>query len=299
MAIIEKVKVYSDGSHYIGIKKKGRPAKKKSKVNENIVIVNNEPVDLKEKYNELSKKYSDKKKSVKKAEIEKEMRKFFKSEKSTKKFVENNMERELRNKIVRKTRLSRKLNNQEFNYFCTFTYDSSKFTEEGFKKSFSNCLKHLVKRKGYKYVGVWERSPENNRLHFHGIFYIPEGQMIGELFEKKDFDTKSKKMQTTIQNTHFNKRFGRSDFKELFDKEDVRRSLKYISKYLEKSGEKLVFSKNIPAYFIVDILEEDIICPYGEDESKFILQDKFLCIQDGVVLGTVSKEIISQLPKCN
>ena len=110
-------------------------------------MINNEPVDLKEKYNELSKKYSDKKKSVKKAEIEKEMRKFFKSEKSTKKFVEDNMERELRNKIVRKTRLSRKLNNQEFNYFCTFTYDSSKFTEEGFKKSFSNCLKHLVKRK--------------------------------------------------------------------------------------------------------------------------------------------------------
>lgn len=41
----------------------------------------------------------------------------------------------------------------------------------------------MCHRKGWKYVGVWERSPEKQRLHFHGIFYIPEGTMPGMLLE--------------------------------------------------------------------------------------------------------------------
>ena len=45
-------------------------------------------------------------------------------------------------------------------------------------KSLKNCLKHLSNRKGWKYIGVFERSPEKKRLHFHGIFHIPENAMI-------------------------------------------------------------------------------------------------------------------------
>ena len=57
-------------------------------------------------------------------------------------------------------------------------------------------------RKGWKYIGVWERSA-SERLHFHGIFYIPENAMIGELKQVSDYSTKQHRMQTTYQNTHF------------------------------------------------------------------------------------------------
>ena len=33
------------------------------------------------------------------------------------------------------------------------------------------------------FLGVWERYYENKRLHFHGIFYISEGTMPGELIK--------------------------------------------------------------------------------------------------------------------
>ena len=42
--------------------------------------------------------------------------------------------------------------------------------------------------------------------------------MKGELIEVKDYSTKAHRMQITTQNTYFNKRFGRSDFKEIDEK---------------------------------------------------------------------------------
>ena len=56
---------------------------------------------------------------------------------------------------------------------------------------------------------VWEKGDENGRLHFHAIIRIPEGKMIGELFEKRYYDVVNHKMQTTTQNTYFNERFGK------------------------------------------------------------------------------------------
>ena len=56
-------------------------------------------------------------------------------------------------------------------YLATFTYDSKKHTEESFKKGLRSCLSTFAKRRGWKYMGVWERSPQKQRLHFHGIFY--------------------------------------------------------------------------------------------------------------------------------
>lgn len=94
-------------------------------------------------------------------------------------FIAQHTERKKINAIRRKSRLSKKVHLQEWNYFCTFTYDDKKHTEETFRKSLRNTLKHLVNRKGWKHIGVWERSPEKQRLHFHGIFYIPQGGMVG------------------------------------------------------------------------------------------------------------------------
>ena len=139
-------------------------------------------------------------------------------------------------------------------------------------------MQHFSSRKGWLYIGVWERAPETKRLHFHGIFYIPEGTLPGRNEEVRDFDTRSRKMRTTYQNDFFG-------------------AIRYLTKYLEKTGEKLVYSRGLYRYFVTDVMDEDIICPYGENEKKFIISDKFSCWGDGEYLGAVSPEVIARLPK--
>lgn len=55
------------------------------------------------------------------------------------------------------------------------------------------------------------------KQYFHGLFNIPENSMLGTLNIVKDYDTISHKMQTSIQSSYFNERFGRSDFKEIYE----------------------------------------------------------------------------------
>jgi hypothetical protein len=146
---------------------------------------------------------------------------------------------------------------------------------------------------------VWERSPEKQRLHFHGIFYIPDGMMIGELTEVNDYSTKTHRRQTTFQNSHFLKLFGRNYFKEIVSEYDVRQSVRYLVKYIEKSGEKLIYGGKLPTYFVSDVLDEDLLCPYGIEDKKWILSDHFTCIDQGEIIGEVSSKVIGQMPKAN
>ena len=197
-------------------------------------------------------------------------------------------------------RLSKKVNLQrEWNFFCTFTFSDTLHTEESFRKSLRNTFKHLVARKGWKHVGVWERGGETGRLHFHGIFYIPPGGMVGEIVETKDYSTKDHRMQTAHQNTYFLERYGRNDFQALGSPMEVQHSLGYLMKYIEKSGERLVYGGDLPTYFVSDIMDEDIVCPFGIDDRKAILADDFTCLVDGEVMGTVSPEVIAKMPKTN
>lgn len=236
-------------------------------------------------------------KRERKAFIVEQLKSEFNSPEQSKQYVEQQTERKKTNAIKRRVRLFRKVHLQEWNYFVTFTYDGNKLDENTFKRKLMNTLKHLVSRKGWKYIGVWERSPEKNRLHFHGIFYIPE--MIGELKAVTDYDTVSHRKQTTYQNTHFLKQFGRNDFKALMPY-DIDRSVRYILKYIEKSGERLCYGGKLPTYFVSSILDDDVLCPYGIADKKLLLFDDFTCIDyDGVVIGKASPEVIKQMPKSN
>lgn len=209
------------------------------------------------------------------------------------------MERITRNKIVRKTRLARKINLNEWNWFCTFTYASDKHTEKGFRKHLSGVLKRMVYRKGWRYIGVWERGGETNRLHFHGIFYIPENGMPGTLEARTDYSFNKRKRQIIMQNTYFKDKFGRNDFNELHARYEIADSAKYLMKYMEKSGEKLIYSRNIPTYFKSDIMEEDVLCTIGQEDRKLLLADDFNCWDEGCLVGTVCHEVIDQMPKAN
>lgn len=256
-------------------------------------------ITRKELFDELYQKYLNKPRRIKLELITKEMLPYFKTEELSKIYVNENIERKLRNLIARRIRLTRKANLQEFNYFVTFTYDGKLHTEDSFRKGLKNCLRHLVERKQWKYIGVWERSPEKQRLHFHGIFYIPEGTMPGMLLDVNDYNFNTHNRQITHQNTYFNERFGRSDFELIDDMDKMGDALAYIMKYIEKSGEKIVYSKGLPQFFISDVMDEDIICFTGLEDKKLLLSDDFTCWDEGCYVGKVSKAVIAQLRKCN
>lgn len=285
-----RTKVYFDGSHYIGIPHTTQPHKKRK----------NKPKEKdirEEKVKEIYKESKGTKKEKLENTINKVNEEIKDIEKSTE-LVSKTLDKERRNKTVRYTRLIRKIRLQQWTHFCTFTYDSNKLTEEEFRTKLLNCLNHLAYRKKWKYVGVFERSPDLKRLHFHGIFLIP--QMVGEIIETKDYSTKTHQMQMTLQNTFFLERFGRNDFRPL-DKNSIQDAVSYITKYINKTGEKVIYSRHLQTYFITDIVEEDVVCTIGQEDRKILLFDDFKCLdfETGEVLGQVSKdkELINKLPK--
>lgn len=238
-------------------------------------------------------------KRSRKSFIIKKMRPYFNNDEQTEMYVQVNIERKIRNLISRRIRLSRKANLQEFNYFCTFTYDSKIHNEDSFRKKLKNTFSNFSKRRGWKYIGVWERSPEKKRLHFHGIFYIPEGTMPGMFIQIEDYNFNTKKSQVTNQSIYFNENFGRSDFEPIDTRDGKGDALAYLMKYLEKSGEKIVYSKGLPQFFISDILEDDIITTIGMEDQKLLLYDDFHCIDEGRYIGQVSPSVIKQMRTCN
>ena len=72
-------------------------------------------------------------------------------------------------------------------------------------------------------------------------------------------------------------------------------------KYISKNDEKIVYSRGLKTYFISDVLDEDIVCPMGDEEHgfKYILAQNFTCISDGEIMGTVSPEVFEIMPKAN
>ena len=252
----------------------------------------------KELFEELYARYQSLPRYKRKAAILKRMRPYFSDADAAKLYVETNMWRKTRNLIARRVRMTRKINLQTFNYFVTFTYNSELHTEESFRKKLKNCLSHFCTRKGWKYVGVWERSPEKKRLHFHGIFQIPDGTMPGMMLEVTDYNFKAHRRVVTHQNSYFNEEFGRSDFEPL-NIQSIGSAIAYIVKYLEKTGEKIVYSKGLPQFFISDIMDEDVACPFGVEDKKLLLFDDFVCWDDGVSMGKVSKDVIRQMLKAN
>ena len=333
----QEAKVYCDGSHYIAIPHTTRKTKPRTTPPEEIIVVEekdkrasesfptaepeatyeetseskdlaveqpkvSEPskrsVTKKEYFEELYLQSQSMPKGMRKNYIKKEMLPYFETDEQAEEYVVKNLQRKQRNLIARKVRMWRKINLQNFNYFCTFTYDSALHTEETFRRKLKNYLRNLCYRKGWKYIGVWERSPEKNRLHFHGIFYIPEGTMR-ELVPIEGYNLNTHKRQITYQNTDFNSRFGRSDFVAINSKLDLGEMMQYIIKYLEKTGEKLVYSKGLPQFFISDIMDKDVAATIGIEDKKLLLFDDFSCWNEGEYIGEVSAETISKLRKVN
>ena len=294
-----QVKVYSDGSHYIGIPYIPDPRAKHRRPRHEEVIEVKEPVvdtevgideelpdavtepmeqnsdnvheksappavrqmTRKELFDELYQQTFGMKKREQKSYIVKQMLPYFKDGSSCRAFVEQNFERKHRNMICRRTRLWRKINHQRFNYFVTFTYADDKMTEEEFAKKLLNTLYHFSSRKGWLYIGAWERGGETNRLHFHGLFYIPEGTLSGEMEILRDFDTRKRRMQTVQQNTFFAKRFGRNAFRPINHVSEMPQAVQYLVKYIDNALEECL--KNLDDDIFVEVMLYDILSRLG------------------------------------
>jgi hypothetical protein len=188
-----------------------------------------------------------------------------------------------------------------FNWFCTFTYDSKKLSEEEFKKKLLNTLRHFANRKDWKYMGTWERGGDTDRLHFHAVMYIPEDKMSGNVEKKREYDVKQKKMVEYTENSFFKDRFGRNTFDEIDGNElTISKALDYILKYIEKDGGRIICSKGLHTFIETDIESEDIITNLREgDYSKFILFDNFKVYKDGEKLGVISPDVLANAKTVN
>ena len=294
----EETKVYFDGGHYIAIQRTTRQGRRRKNQPEETIVFEGEKRTRKEVFDELYTASEGTKKREIKAEILERMGEHFESEQEAAAFVEDNFQRRKRTFECRRIRLLRKAALQEFNYFCTFTYDPQKMDEVDFQKKLSNVFWHMSNRQGWRYIGVWERSPEAKRLHFHGIFYIPDGTLPGELEDKSDYSLGDRKRLYTKQCTYFAERFGRNVFAQI-DKQELAGELHYMLKYIEKSGERIVYSKGLPQFFISDIMDEDVVCEHNPGDRKLILFDDFACYDQGEYKGQVAPEVIAEMRKEN
>lgn len=144
-------------------------------------------------------------------------------------------------------------------------------------------------------MGTWERGKDTDRLHFHSLMHIPEGTMSGELVKKREYDVKKKRMVERIENTFFEKKYGRNTF-EFVDGTalTINTAIEYIVKYLEKDGGRIICSKGLHTFLETDINNKDIVCRLraGEDK-KYILFDDFKVYKDGKELGTISPGVLA------
>ena len=220
-------KIYYDGSNWIAIPHTERPYRRRRQRKKP------EKSEELQQFEERFEKVKGGRKS-RKAKLLQEFTPMFKDEDEAERFVEEHFNRLSRNRWERYKRMIRRGYTNSWNFFCTYTYDSQKHTEETFRSSLMNTLYHFSARRDWRYMGAWERGELGERLHFHALTYIPEGQMPGELEEHEDYSTKRHRREKSIQNSFFNERFGRSDFSAVNNAYEVADSIKYMLKYISR-----------------------------------------------------------------
>lgn len=216
------------------------------------------------------------------------------------KYIAYKIERKENNYFHRIKRFRRKARLNRWNYFVTITYDDSKHTADMFRAKLRRCLSNLHTRHKWRYMGVFEYAPETGRLHFHALIYVPHGQMIGKITERKDYSTKQGRMQTAYVNDFFEEAFGRNDFKEIGEMElKHTNAIDYITKYISKTGERIVYSRGVPSEICVKVKKSDIVTEMFDFVQKFILFDDVVDWERDVLRYTKRKQITFTDIICN
>ncbi|MBQ4443523.1 MAG: hypothetical protein II896_02540 [Clostridia bacterium] len=329
-------KVYCDGVHYIAIPYEPNPSAKHRRPEvEEIVEVDDHTAAPTQAESETTdacetetpvedttstESQSTKRHTTKKAEFERlyresfdltpkrrrkyilsEMKKLFPHYNKMWEYVSEKLEEKNKALNAKRQRFMRKAHLNNFNYFATFTYDSAKMDEVTFKWRLMRTLQNFHTARGWTYMGVWERGSETERLHFHCLLNVPEGQMVGMLQDTREYNKKSGRMVEYTHNTFFDEKYGRNEFDMLATKGPMYlgSTIDYILKYIEKTGEKIVYSRGLPMYVMSDIEDKDVIMRTGMEDKKLLLFEDFDCWDEGVYVGVNSEETRAQLRKSN
>ena len=170
----------------------------------------------------------------------------------------------------RKKRFHRKKDQIRWTYWVTITYDDKKFAnEQAFKKTLLTRFKNLCDstRNDWLIMGVFERGELNDRLHFHGFCYVPQGKDVGELVPRAKYSEKEKCWHNYKANTDFEEKFGDNEFEDIREatQKDVNAMAKYTDKmlrYMEKGG-IMYYSRHIPTEFTVKLDTTDILVAFS------------------------------------
>lgn len=280
-----KGKIYCDGSHYLlSPCYKSKPRKeyvKKPQGDELREVFDRLYSQAVETFNERRRKSTYAKR---RAFLLDNLCSFFNDNILLERYVDEHIKKKLNNLHSRKKRFRRKAYLNCWTHFVTVTYRDGTHTEETFRIKLRKCLMNLHTRRGWRYMGVFERGEENGRLHFHCLLYVPRGEMVGKITERKDYSTKQGKMQITHINSFFERKFGKNDFNEI-DRETLchdGRGVEYILKYLEKSGERITYSRGIPSALYAEIDRSDIIMKIQDFVTKYILSDDVINWRDDI-----------------
>lgn len=170
----------------------------------------------------------------------------------------------------RKKRFHRKKDQIRWTYWVTITYDDKKFAnEQAFKKTLLTRFRNLCdpKRNDWLIMGVFERGELNDRLHFHGFFYVPQGKDVGQLEPRAKYSEKEKCWHNYKANTDFEEKFGDNEFEDIREatQKDVNAMAKYTEKmlrYMEKGG-IVYYSRHIPTEYLVELDTTDLLVAYS------------------------------------
>lgn len=264
-----RCKIYNDGSHYIAV-----PYFKNEKKRKHRAIRSYD--ENRELFDNLYAYCLTEGKSAKETNefLRDNLCPFIDGENELNAFIMENIKRKALSMHARKRRFRRKANLNKWTYFVTITYSDEKQSEESFRKKLRKCLCNLHTRRKWRYMGVFERAPETGRLHFHALLYVSDGEMIGTIKEKQDYSTKSHKMQTTHENDFFAETFGRNDFEEISPAEmKYGKTLSYLLKYIDKTGERLTYSRGVPSEVYKEVDRYEIACEMRDFVLKYILFD--------------------------
>ena len=163
------------------------------------------------------------------------------------------------------------------------------------------CLSNLHTRRGWRYMGVFERAPETGRLHFHGLLYVPAGEMLGKCEEKTDYSTAQGQMQTRNENSFFAQWYGRNDFEEITQSQlEAGDSVDYILKYIGKTNERIVYSRGIPTEICMKLSANDIITEMTNDfVLKYVVFDDVVNWERDILRHRFNKQMSITDLLCN
>ncbi len=250
-------------------------------------------------FDELYDKHYKLKPHIRKQTILESMLLLFSSKERAECFVNEQWKRKRRNAYTRKKRFEFKAYNQAYEYFFTITFDDKKHNEQSFEKSLKLAFSNLHKRYGCLFQGVWERGTENDRLHFHGLIYDPNGKITNELMQVSDYNPLTGKKKTYLQSKYFFDKFGRNEFSKIIP-QMYDSAIRYITKYLNKQDVKPYYSKGLYSFIESDIDGNDVICRMDrtdERDIRLIVANDFRVWQEGVLIGDASPETMAKAPK--